>query len=135
MSLAWLLDSVSSEELRALNLAPFVICSKFLLELLPKMFCSFLVQKGLVQYLHGVGNVIPFVSESNSASVETRVNFVLNSFFLVVSSNGKCLGVTLIDGKSCCLQSEFTRWKFTQLINCFIYCNPNKRENCAAEAV
>lgn len=48
MSLAWLLHSVSSEELRALNLAQFVIWSKFLLELLPKLFYSFLVQKELV---------------------------------------------------------------------------------------
>lgn len=48
MSLAWLLDSVSSEEFGALNLAQFVIWSKFLLELLPEMFYSFLVQKELV---------------------------------------------------------------------------------------
>lgn len=67
--------------------------------------------------------------------VKTRVNFLLNFFFLVVPRNGKCLGVTLIDGKSCCLLSEFTRWKFTQLTNCFIYWNPNKRGICAEEAV
>lgn len=61
--------------------------------------------------------------------------FCWTLFFLVVSSSGKCLGVTLIDGKSFCLLSEFPRWKFTQLTNCFIYCNRNKRRNCAEEAV
>lgn len=135
MSLVWLLGSMSLEELWALNLALFVIFSKFLLELLPEMFYSFFGTKRACL-------VTTWSRKCSSTYIWVAFCLLLKPgwifcwiFFLVVPRNGKCLGGTLIDGKSCCLLSEFTRWKFTQLTNCFIYWNPNKRGICAEEAV